>query len=103
RSVPPPLKPPAPTWLSSLSLHDALPICQRRADRLVDAHVAQPLAQQPRLLLAHRRQRNVFLSLVTAFGIPRRLAVAGKQDSHAAAGPDMEECGHSPAPARRIV
>src|SRR5690606_15867292 len=59
---------------------------QRRTDRLVDAHVVQALAQQARLLFAHGRQGDVLLSLVAAFGVPRRFAMAGKQDSHAAGG-----------------
>ena len=31
-------------------------------------------------------QRDVFLALVAAFGIPRGFAVAGKQDAHGLAG-----------------
>ena len=50
---------------------------------LREAVEAGLIAEQPRLLLAHRRQRNVLLPLVAAFGVPWRLAMAGKQDSHA--------------------
>ena len=55
---------------------------QRRGDGAVDAHIGQTLAEQRRLTLAHLRQRDVLLPLVPAFGVPRRFAVAGEQDSH---------------------
>src|SRR5690606_20409666 len=39
-----------------------------------------------RLGFADRRQRDIDLALVTAFGVPRRFAVTGKQDAHAGYG-----------------
>ena len=56
---------------------------QRRSDGTIDAHVAQAVAERTRLRFTDRRQRDVFLALVAAFGIPRGFAVAGEQDFHA--------------------
>ena len=55
---------------------------QRRCDRAVDAYIGEPRTERARLRFAHRRQRDVFLTLIAAFGIPRRFAVACEEDFH---------------------
>ena len=55
---------------------------KRRSDGAVDTHVMQALAERRGLAFADWRQRDVFLALVAAFGVPWCFAVAGEQDSH---------------------
>ncbi|GAE59978.1 hypothetical protein XPN_1884 [Xanthomonas arboricola pv. pruni MAFF 301427] len=56
---------------------------QRRCHRAGDLQRLQTRAEGGGLAFADRRQRDIDLALVTAFGVPRRLAVTGKQDAHA--------------------
>ena len=48
---------------------------QRRCDSAIDADIRKARPQRARLRFAHRRQRDVFLTLIAAFGVPRRFAV----------------------------
>ena len=57
---------------------------QRRSHRTGNRQIGQAGAQRRGLGLANGRQRDVDLALVAAFGVPRRFAMAGKQDAHAA-------------------
>jgi hypothetical protein len=67
-------------------LRGALRARQRRGDGTGDVHRGQAGAQGLGLGFTDRRKRNVDLALVAAFGVPRRFAVAGKQDAHACKG-----------------
>ncbi|MDQ1187965.1 hypothetical protein QE447_000468 [Stenotrophomonas sp. SORGH_AS282] len=64
-------------------LRGALRARQRRGDSTGDVHRLQAFTQGLGLGFADRRQRDIDLALVTAFGIPGGFAVAGKQDAHA--------------------
>ncbi len=64
---------------------------QRRGDGTGDVHRGQAGTQSLGLGFADRRKRDVDLALVAAFGVPRRFAVAGKQDAHACKGSWGEE------------
>ena len=73
---------------------------QRRCDGAHDRHVGQALRERGGLRFADRRQRDVLLSLVAAFGVPGRFAVAGEDDLHARA---LRPAGWRTRPASRAA
>src|SRR4249919_340576 len=86
-------------FLTECELRRACGAYQRRGDGAIDAHLAEPFAERARLYFADRRQRDVFLALVAALGVPRSFAVACEQYLHA-----YTCCSEStPGVARRVT